>query len=468
MILKSQEYNNVVFYKTVISSFNELKNNIDYSIKLSQSGILKPITHFDIYDNELIKTLCNWRNQNAFAFPGDKLTTINCTREWLKEKVLNNPLRILFKIYSSQDEFIGHLGLVVSEDNNCIFELDNILRGVKKSSKGIMSLSILKLIKWTEKLYNSNGVFLKVLSNNQTAINFYNKINFHFIDLDSNIFEIKYPIYSSSTDKNIYFRIMAQNKKIIKHIKLNHKMDELERFENEKSENISSLRKNKSLQNLGKQFIIDTAKEKYSYNFSWMGRPIIAFPQDMIAMQEIIWDVKPDLIIETGIAHGGSLVYYASLLELIGGEGIVLGLDIDIREHNRKLIESHPMNKRIMMIEGDSTSNEVCYKVREIAKNKSKVLVCLDSNHTHEHVLKELNLYAELTSVGSYCIVFDTIVEDMPNDWDWGLRTWGVGNNPKTAVFEFLKSNDNFEIDKLIDSKLLISVAPDGYLKRIK
>lgn len=245
-------------------------------------------------------------------------------------------------------------------------------------------------------------------------------------------------------------------------------MDPIGKFEKEKEENIKVQGNNSKLKNQSLEFILESAKNKYSYNFSWMGRPIIALPQDMIAMQEIIWNIKPDLIIETGIAHGGSLVYYASLLELIGSDGIVLGLDIEIREHNKRLLENHPMNKRIKMIEGDSTSVEVSDKVYEIAKNKTKVLVCLDSNHTHEHVLKELNLYAHLTSVGSYCVVFDTIVEDMPKKWDWGTRTWGVGNNPKTAVFEFLKSNENFEIDKLIDSKLLISVAPDGYLKRVK
>jgi cephalosporin hydroxylase len=245
-------------------------------------------------------------------------------------------------------------------------------------------------------------------------------------------------------------------------------MNPIDQFNKEKEQNIASQGKSKELKNLGLNFITDTAHTKYSYNFCWMGRPIIAYPQDMLAMQEIIWDVKPDLIIETGIAHGGSLVYYASLLELIGGDGLVLGLDIDIRKHNRDLIEDHPMMKRIQMIEGDSTSIEIANQVYEIAKDKKRVLVCLDSNHTHDHVLKELELYARLTSIGSYCVVFDTVVEDMPAEWDWGQRSWGVGNNPKTAVFEFLKSNDNFEIDKNIDNKILISVAPDGYLRRVK
>ena len=245
-------------------------------------------------------------------------------------------------------------------------------------------------------------------------------------------------------------------------------MDPVEQFLQEKKDNISALGTDKVLKNLGLQFLVETAPKKYSYNFSWMGRPIIAYPQDMVAMQEIIWEVKPDLIIETGVAHGGSIVYYASILELIGLDGLVVGIDIDIRKHNRDLIEAHPMMKRIQLIEGSSLSEEVVNQVKQLTVKKKKVLVCLDSNHTHKHVLEELKLYAPLTTVGSYCVVFDTVVEDMPLDWDWGIRPWGVGNNPKTAVFEYLKTHDEFVIDKAVDSKLLISVAPDGYLKRIK
>jgi cephalosporin hydroxylase len=244
-------------------------------------------------------------------------------------------------------------------------------------------------------------------------------------------------------------------------------MGETEKFEIQKKASIEEMSKSEVLQKTGIDFINITASTQYSYHFSWMGRPIIAYPQDMIAMQEIIWEVKPDLIIETGIAHGGSLVYYASLLELIGGNGIVLGIDIDIRKHNRDLIEAHPMAKRIQMIEGSSVNQDVVSKVKKIAFGRKKILICLDSNHTHEHVLEELKLYAPLTSIGSYCVVFDTIVEDMPADYDWGSRPWGKGNNPKTAVHEFLKYNDNFEIDYYIQNKLLITVAPDGYLRRI-
>jgi cephalosporin hydroxylase len=243
---------------------------------------------------------------------------------------------------------------------------------------------------------------------------------------------------------------------------------EVEKFLAEKRNNILAIGCDKKLKELGLKFLIDTAPNKYSYNFTWMGRPIIAYPQDMIAMQEIIWEVQPDLIIETGVAHGGSIVYYASLLELIGNNGMVVGIDIDIRTYNRELIESHPMFKRIKLIEGSSISKKVIEQVKEVASSRKNIMVCLDSNHTHDHVLEELKLFSPFISKGSYCIVFDTAIEDMPADYDWGIRPWGKGNNPKTAVCEFLKTNDDFIIDKNIENKLLITVAPDGYLKRVK
>lgn len=242
--------------------------------------------------------------------------------------------------------------------------------------------------------------------------------------------------------------------------------DPVKEFEKEKIELIHSNAKNNALKEAAHKFNVESNKAKYSYNFSWMGRPIIQYPQDMIAMQEIIWDVKPDLIIETGIAHGGSIIYYASLLELIGN-GEVLGIDIDIRLHNRRQIENHPMFKRIKMIQGSSVSEETVDEVKQYAAGKETILVCLDSNHTHEHVLKELELYSPFVSMNSYLIVFDTIVEDMPDNYLPG-RIWKKSDNPKTALYEFLKKNDSFEIQKQINNKLLISVAPDGYLKRIK
>lgn len=222
---------------------------------------------------------------------------------------------------------------------------------------------------------------------------------------------------------------------------------------------------NTTLRNLATDFFNESAKHKYSYHFSWMGRPIIQLPQDMVAMQEIIWQFKPDLIIECGIAHGGSIIYYASILELLG-HGEVLGIDVDIRPHNREAIESHPMFKRISMIEGSSIDPAIAAQVAALAAGK-KVIVVLDSNHTHDHVLEELRLYAPLVTVGSYCVVMDTVVEDMPAE-AFPDRPWGPGDNPKTAVWQYLKENSDFEIDRRVDNKLLLSVAPDGYLLRVK
>ena len=226
-----------------------------------------------------------------------------------------------------------------------------------------------------------------------------------------------------------------------------------------------------NISSISKQFFTETVKRKYSYDFSWMGRQVIQYPQDLIAMQEIIWEVKPDLIIETGIAHGGSLIYYASLLELIStsgfGEGSVLGIDVDIRKHNRDAIENHPMFKRIEMIQGSSIDPIAVKQVMDKSKDKTNILVVLDSNHTHDHVLAELEIYAKLVSVNSYCVVFDTVIEDLPSDLSVD-RPWGPSDNPKTAVWKFLESNNNFKIDEKIQDKLLVTVAPDGYLKRVK
>lgn len=236
------------------------------------------------------------------------------------------------------------------------------------------------------------------------------------------------------------------------------------------------------LNELSLQWSNSANTRKYSYHFEWQGRPIIQYPQDMVAMQELIWSIKPDLIIETGIAHGGSLIFSASMLAQLdmceaietgktldpkNSQRKVLGIDIDIRAHNHAAIEAHPMASRIQMIQGSSIAPEIIEQVHAVAANYSRVLVCLDSNHTHDHVLAELEAYAPLTSKDSYCVVFDTIIEDMPADM-FPDRPWGPGNNPKTAVWEYLKTHTEFEIDKSIQHKLLITVAPDGYLKRIR
>ena len=252
-------------------------------------------------------------------------------------------------------------------------------------------------------------------------------------------------------------------------------------FEKEVAQRLADTQKNVSMCETAAQFLRESMKPQYSYNFFWQGRPIIQYPQDIVAMQELIWSIKPDLIIETGIAHGGALIFNASMLAQLdmadaieAGETIdprqskrkVLGIDIDIRAHNRMAIEVHPMASRIQIIEGSSVSNEVIEQVKSIASGYARVMICLDSNHTHDHARAELEFYAPLTSVGSYCVVFDTVIEDLPAKI-FPDRPWGPGNNPKTAVWDYLKTHPEFEIDKMIDNKLLISVAPDGYLKRI-
>ena len=235
------------------------------------------------------------------------------------------------------------------------------------------------------------------------------------------------------------------------------------------------------LKNISKDFFEQSVISKYSYNFSWMSRPIIQYPQDVMAVQEIVWSVKPDLIIETGIAHGGSLVYSASMLALIdyceakesgklldpnSSQRKVIGVDIDIREHNRQALDSHPMRHIIELIEGSSIDKKIFEQVQKLSFGYNKVMVFLDSHHSHEHVLSELKLYSNFVTKNSYCIVFDTVIEDLPSVLSTD-RPWGPGNSPKTAVNSFLTNNKNFEIDKTYQEKYVITVAPDGFLKRI-
>ena len=238
---------------------------------------------------------------------------------------------------------------------------------------------------------------------------------------------------------------------------------------------IASNASNASLHASASNFFNQTVQAQYSYSFDWLGRPIIQYPQDIIAFQEILFSVKPDLIVETGIAHGGSLVLSASilcLLDVMAGRdprespSKVVGVDIDIRAHNRAALDAHPLRFKMELIEGSSIDKDVISQVHSFVSSGSKVLVSLDSNHTHDHVLAELDAYAGLTSVGSYCIVFDTVIEDLP-EGSFPNRDWDVGNNPKTAVHQWLGSHPEFQIDQAIDQKLLISVAPDGYLKRV-
>ena len=254
-----------------------------------------------------------------------------------------------------------------------------------------------------------------------------------------------------------------------------------EQFALERLQRLEEYSEDARLKSLAHDWVFQSMQQKYLYNFDWLGRPIIQYPEDMVAIQELIWKVKPTLVVETGIAHGGSLVLSASMLAMLdyceaveAGTTLdprksrrrVVGIDIDIRSHNRSAIEEHPLSGLITMVEGSSVDRHVIDEVHQLAAGHETVMVFMDSNHTHEHVLGELNAYAHLVTKGSYCVVFDTFVEDMPPKY-FPDRPWDKGDSPKTAVREYLKSHNEFEIDKSIDSKLLISVAPDGYLLRI-
>ncbi|MBD0328244.1 MAG: cephalosporin hydroxylase family protein, partial [Pyrinomonadaceae bacterium] len=252
------------------------------------------------------------------------------------------------------------------------------------------------------------------------------------------------------------------------------------KFELEVQERIAHAQSNAALADAAAVFMQRSISSAYSYNFFWLGRPIIQYPQDIVALQELVWRVRPDVIVETGIAHGGSLILSASLLALLdlceateAGTVLdparplrrVIGVDIDIRAHNHAAIRAHPMSSRITMVQGSSVDPAVIAKIREAVGGAKRVLVCLDSNHTHEHVFAELEAYAPMVTPGSYCIVFDTVVEDLPPDMYPG-RPWKPGNSPKSAVRAWLSSHPEFEVDHVIDAKLQISVAPEGFLRR--
>lgn len=244
-------------------------------------------------------------------------------------------------------------------------------------------------------------------------------------------------------------------------------MGPVEEFEAERNRDILAMGADEQLRAKSIEWMVHADKYKYTYNFTWMGRPIIKFPNDILAQQELVWRLKPDLIIETGIAHGGSIIFSASLLELIG-HGHVVAVDIDIRKHNREAIEAHPMNKRITMIEGSSVDSKIFDQVAEYAKKAKNVMVILDSNHSHEHVYNELKLYANLVTVGNYVILPDTFIEFFPKGYYSHNRPWDVGDNPWTAMKQFMSERDDFVHDHEPVNKSMITESFDGYLKRVK
>lgn len=245
-------------------------------------------------------------------------------------------------------------------------------------------------------------------------------------------------------------------------------MNPIEQFGQERAEAQKAMAKDSVLKQKSVDWMLHADKYKYTYNFSWLGRPIIKYPQDIVIMQELIWRVRPDLIIETGIAHGGSIIFSSSMMELLGNGGKVIAVDIDIRKHNRDEIEKHPMMKNITMLEGSSVDEKIVKQIADYAKGFNNVMVVLDSNHSHDHVFRELELYSPLVSVGSYILLPDTFVEFFPKGYVTD-RPWDVGNNPYTAMEAFMKTTSAFVKDEAITDKLLITEAlGGGYLKRIK
>ena len=216
-----------------------------------------------------------------------------------------------------------------------------------------------------------------------------------------------------------------------------------------------------------REWMATATRHGYSYNFSWLGIPIIQHPEDIVIVQELIWSTQPDLVIETGIAFGGSLLLSASILKLLGGERQVLGVDIDIRAHAHSTLATHPLASSISTIEGDSIAPNVIEQVRQLRSRHDRVLVILDSNHTYVHVAAELSLYGEFVSVGSYLIVMDTIIRDLPPE-AFSDRPWDAENSPWTAVKEFLRADDRFVAASDVNDRLLATAAPDGYLVRLR
>ena len=438
-------------------------------------GALIPVDRERAADDAVVSSLTRWRQQSMRFFLTQFEASDDRTEAWLNNAVLQDDARILFLIRDEGDRVIGHVGVRDIDERSA--QIDNVLRGGKGGDPRLMFHSLVALIRW---LYDALGVedaYLHVFSDNRAAIRLYRSVGFapgavyglakteahgetqYRVDLSSTPKEGERGYLKMSVDKAAFLekRPPVEGRGV----------GFWEAFREQSRENIAAMGNDDAVRDLARRFLIETAKYKYSFSFSWLGSPIIQVPQDMAAIQEIIWRVRPDLIVETGIAHGGSLIFSSSMLEILGGDGQVLGVDIDIREHNRAEIEKHPMFKRITMIEGSSVDDAVVKQVRSVAKGKKRVLVFLDSNHTHKHVLRELQLYSPLVKRGGYLVVFDTVVEDMPDEL-WRDRPWGKGDNPKTAVREFLRTNDRFEIDKEIESKLLITVAPDGYLRCVK
>lgn len=242
--------------------------------------------------------------------------------------------------------------------------------------------------------------------------------------------------------------------------------DDTAAFAAEQIEHTRAIAGDAELQRLSLEATTVSDRHHYSYVWRWLGLPIIQMPTDVVATQEVIWETRPQVIVETGIARGGSVLLSASILQLLG-EGQVVAVDIDIRAHNRAAIESHPLAHRVQLVEGSSLDPAVVADVRARIGDADRVMVVLDSNHTHEHVLEELRLYGEMVTPGQFLVVADTIIEDLPLQ-EHRPRPWGPGDNPKTALDAFLAETDRFEVDPAMNGKLLMTSSPGGYLRCVR
>lgn len=450
-------------------------------------GALVPITWAVAREPGVTALLARWREAHKRFFFTQFATNEERTALWLERGILGDPGRVLFFMNDENGARLGHYGLTGVREGHA--ELDNLIRGERGGDRRLVYYAEVALLAFAFERLGAEAVMLRAFANNVLATAIHDDVGF--------VRERNEPLVKEESPEGVAWKpappgatperelvvmrltrerfsqrfawatASAGAAKSAMHSEGAQMSQTPKSFDEECAEYAARMAADEEVRQKTLDWINTTARHKYTYNFRWMGRPIIQFPQDLVAMQELVWSVKPDIIIETGIAHGGSLIFYASLLELLGGDGFVVGVDIDIRAHNRKAIEEHPMFRRIRLLQGSSIDPQVVNQVRELARGRQRVLVALDSNHTHEHALAEMRAYAPLVTRGSYLIVFDTIIEDMPAD-SFPDRPWGRGNNPKTAVREYLKTSDRFVIDETIPNKLQITVAPDGYLKCVK
>lgn len=435
-----------------------------------------------VESEEVTAQLTRWRRMFMRYFLTQFEASESRTRKWLLETVVPSCDRMLFRILTEDGTAIGNFGVCGIEPNRA--ELDNLIRGEHGGDPQLVYYAEIALLRWLFFRLHISDVSLHVFSNNTRTLALHSAVGFREagrlrLTKESTADGTQYLVAANRGEEVSFTYVRMALSRAAFHNRYPwaaegqgtasaqpppEDPDPEAMFDRQRELDARRGFADDHVRTLARSFLLATAPYRYAYNFRWLGRPIIQLPQDMIAMQEIIWQVKPDLVIETGVAHGGSLVYYASLLELIG-HGEVIGIDIDIRPHNRSAIDAHPMSRRIRLIEGSSIDERIVAQVRALAAGKRAIAV-LDSNHTHDHVLAELRAYAPLVCSAGYCVVMDTVIEDMPAD-SFPDRPWSVGNNPRTAVEAFLKEDARFEEDPLIPAKLLITVAPGGYLKRV-